>query len=148
MLKISNTRTIQQGKVLNPYNSKSIITMTYYKEVKTEKVPSRVKAVANIPKDGPPRSLILSPNDYITYNTVEEIHALAAWQLATQLGWVGANEGDLIPTKLYRLGTTGTGEDIVIWVLASNITAKEFLTISRKLSVSAPTHEYSADRDD
>ena len=105
--------------------AKSVLTMTYQK---TGSLPRRVRAVANTPKGDKVRSLIIDPSQYPVYKTLEEIHALAAWQLATQLAWLHTEKGDLIPAKVHRVGTIGKSEDLTMWVLKENTTAKEMLT--------------------
>jgi hypothetical protein len=114
--------------------AKSILTMTY---PKTGKLPRRVRAIANTPKGGKLFSLVincpsetkgLERNQYEVYKTIEEIHALAAWQLATQLAWLYGEDGDLIPAKIHRVGLVGQGEDVTMWTLKENVTAKEMLT--------------------
>ena len=104
--------------------AKSILTMTYFG---SGNLPRRVKAIANTPKTSPTYSLVVNPDDHSVYKTIEEIHAFAAWQLATQLSWIFSDDGDLIPAKIHRVGTTGIGEDVTLWTLKENITARKML---------------------
>ena len=110
--------------------SRSIITLTYKGK------PNRVKAVCNVPKGKgkgeavATTSLIIKPEDYPMYKSIEEVHALAAWQLAVQVAWVvSGDEHDLIPAKLHRVTIHGIGEDICVWIVSSEqtLTAKEIL---------------------
>ncbi len=114
--------------------NKSILTMTY---PKSGSLPRRVRAVANTPKgdSSKARSLILDPRLYGVYETgqswgsIEQLHALAAWQLATQLAWMLGEENDLIPAKIHRVRVVGKGEDVTMWTLKeTNTSAKEMLS--------------------
>ena len=131
-------------------SSKSIITMTYLKK---GKLPRRVKAVVNLPKSpvSKTNSLVIDASDYVGHKTIEELHALAAWRLAVQLSWIypryqmyesghphgNSEDGDLIPARIHRVGTTGIGQDHTVWVLNDNTTARKLLNQSRARSSSS-----------
>ena len=86
----------------------------------------RVRAYLNLKrpvKRGQVRSTVIHA-DTLDSDCIEQVHAFAAWTLATSLGW---SDTDLLPIQLNRLGKQNDSGDELIWICRKGITLKDIL---------------------
>ena len=105
----------------------------------------RLRASLNTPrspKRGQMKSVTLRIDMYPDADCIEQVHALAAFLLASSLGWSDRN---LVPIKSNRLKKKhDTGEEL-IWIKPEDTTVRDFLDNKRHWFATEEAMAFAAD---